>query len=488
MDKVQEIGDSISTNELAEMYSDFSSVPEDATLKDIVKLMDLSEDKLKAFRNNTYQKSGKRKGPSESFIFPTKLYDILSSQDLSDAIAWLPHGRSWRILNKKSFEMILQKYFNHSNISSFVRQVNGWGFRRIRIGPDKHSYYNELFLRGKKHMIQFISRDSLSKSKTQEPVFGDFPPLPQENNEKTQKMKTKTDDSYLKTPQVSANALSSISHPYYDRNMLPCVMPAAIPSHAPPFCGVFPGYGQPYTHQELQGHAPFPYHHNETQSCDSKHLPHQQNSEHFQDGNCEQGSQLHMHGRPLVRYRSTYGLRQSSLNTDPYEIHHSLPPHKKYHQHTCSSSELRTSNNQESRYYADHQKVETLPIETAKISHAGEKPHYSLSKMQKNSKGTKQISSDVEEDSVHSCLNYRTDVDWSTSCTPSSPSALTHKSHNQQPKSMLPSNISSEAKHESRMDSIPDFSDIHPAPYIETQQKYSFDEWWQEFCYLFSEN
>ena len=139
MDQSPDKEESASANGLAQIYTDFSCVPEDATLDDIVHLVDISEGKLKLFGNSTYQKSGKRKGPSESFIFPSKLSDILSSQDISDIISWLPHGRSWRILNKKRFEMILQKYFIHSNISSFVRQVNGWGFRRIRIGPDKHS-------------------------------------------------------------------------------------------------------------------------------------------------------------------------------------------------------------------------------------------------------------------------------------------------------------------------------------------------------------
>ena len=36
--------------------------------------------------------------------FPMKLHAILSNPEFSDIIAWLPHGRAWRILQTKAFE------------------------------------------------------------------------------------------------------------------------------------------------------------------------------------------------------------------------------------------------------------------------------------------------------------------------------------------------------------------------------------------------
>ena len=36
--------------------------------------------------------------------FPMKLHSILSNPEFSDIIAWLPHGRAWRILQTKAFE------------------------------------------------------------------------------------------------------------------------------------------------------------------------------------------------------------------------------------------------------------------------------------------------------------------------------------------------------------------------------------------------
>jgi hypothetical protein len=77
--------------------------------------------------------------------FPVKLHMILSNPDFQDIIGWLPHGRSWRILQQKAFEeKVIPLYFRHGRYSSFARQVNGWGFRRITNGSDYNSYYHEV--------------------------------------------------------------------------------------------------------------------------------------------------------------------------------------------------------------------------------------------------------------------------------------------------------------------------------------------------------
>jgi hypothetical protein len=79
--------------------------------------------------------------------FPVKLHLILSNPEFDDIIAWLPHGRSWRILQQKAFEeRVIPLYFRHGRYSSFARQVNGWGFRRVTHGSDYNSYYHEVRL------------------------------------------------------------------------------------------------------------------------------------------------------------------------------------------------------------------------------------------------------------------------------------------------------------------------------------------------------
>jgi hypothetical protein len=42
-------------------------------------------------------------------------------------MAWMHHGRSWKVLNRELFtEYALPRYFGHANYPSFVRLVNAW--------------------------------------------------------------------------------------------------------------------------------------------------------------------------------------------------------------------------------------------------------------------------------------------------------------------------------------------------------------------------
>lgn len=99
--------------------------------------------------------------------FPAKMHAILSREDLADVVTWMPHGRSWKVLKPREFEIrVIPAYFEHSKFSSFIRQANGWGFRRITRGKDRNSYYHELFLRGLPHLCKKMRRPGVSKKMT----------------------------------------------------------------------------------------------------------------------------------------------------------------------------------------------------------------------------------------------------------------------------------------------------------------------------------
>ena len=117
--------------------------------------------------------------------FPAKMQAILSRPDLADVVTWMPHGRSWRVLKPREFEIrVIPTYFDHSKFSSFIRQANGWGFRRITRGKDRNSYYHEHFLRGLPHLCKLMKRPGTSKKAVPqyEPDFysiGEEHPLPE---------------------------------------------------------------------------------------------------------------------------------------------------------------------------------------------------------------------------------------------------------------------------------------------------------------------
>lgn len=96
--------------------------------------------------------------------FPAKMHAILSHPGLSDVVAWMPHGRSWRVLKPREFETsVIPTYFEHSKFSSFIRQANGWGFRRITQGRDRNSYYHERFLRGLPYLCKQMKRPGVAE-------------------------------------------------------------------------------------------------------------------------------------------------------------------------------------------------------------------------------------------------------------------------------------------------------------------------------------
>lgn len=98
--------------------------------------------------------------------FPAKIYDILTNQpDLTHIVSWLPHGRSWKVHKRRDFvNKVIPLYFEHKTYSSFIRQANGWGFRRIisSAAPDRDSYYHELFLRGKPFLLKQMKRPAVA--------------------------------------------------------------------------------------------------------------------------------------------------------------------------------------------------------------------------------------------------------------------------------------------------------------------------------------
>lgn len=103
---------------------------------------------------------------SKDITFALRLHHILSNPDLEHIISWLPHGRAWRIHQKQIFEReVIPTYFHHCRFTSFMRQVSGWGFRRVTSGNDSNAYFHEKFLRGMPHLCSLMRRLKASDAK-----------------------------------------------------------------------------------------------------------------------------------------------------------------------------------------------------------------------------------------------------------------------------------------------------------------------------------
>jgi hypothetical protein len=168
--------------------------------------------------------------------FPYKLHQMLSHPDFRDVVTWLPHGRGFKVLNRKQMENnVLSCFFESANYNSFVRLLNAWQFRRKRTpstgdktsrNDDFGSYYHELFLRTKPHLLQDMERlpryngKKLPMDDNSEPDFSQYPRLPKEDSNalmpqiknplQAKSKKRKSSDSVkIQSSKVSKNSRSS---------------------------------------------------------------------------------------------------------------------------------------------------------------------------------------------------------------------------------------------------------------------------------------
>ncbi|CAB9521838.1 shock factor protein 4 [Seminavis robusta] len=100
--------------------------------------------------------------------FPERLHRLLkeiADDGNGDVISFLPHGRAIAIHKPDRFvEDIMPQYFKMSQLSSFQRQLNLYGFKKVGSGNrDAGAYYHELFLHGRPNMCMLMRRVGLPK-------------------------------------------------------------------------------------------------------------------------------------------------------------------------------------------------------------------------------------------------------------------------------------------------------------------------------------
>ena len=100
--------------------------------------------------------------------FPTKLHELLDNvakDGNHHIISWNKCGRSFHIHLPNEMVGILKLYFRQTKYKSFLRQLQGYGFKRVTQGANKGDVSHPMFVRGQRSLCQQMQRKSSAKKK-----------------------------------------------------------------------------------------------------------------------------------------------------------------------------------------------------------------------------------------------------------------------------------------------------------------------------------
>ncbi|PAN12757.1 hypothetical protein PAHAL_2G289200 [Panicum hallii] len=109
--------------------------------------------------------SSKQRATGGPAPFLTKTHQMVEEASTDEVISWAEQGRSFVVWKPVELARdLLPLHFKHCNFSSFVRQLNTYGFRKVV--PDRWEFANDNFRRGEQGLLSGIRR---RKSTTPQP-------------------------------------------------------------------------------------------------------------------------------------------------------------------------------------------------------------------------------------------------------------------------------------------------------------------------------
>jgi len=118
-------------------------------------------------------RNSKKNTPSQIPAFLLKSFELLQKNEHENTISWSEDGYSFIVKDVEDLETtVLPIYFKHNKFTSFIRQLNMYGFNKIRHKNKMKEFRHKFFRKDRENLLYEIKRKNPESNMVSDCNFG----------------------------------------------------------------------------------------------------------------------------------------------------------------------------------------------------------------------------------------------------------------------------------------------------------------------------